>query len=203
LRQRRREKWISEQPSTAHENTAIVLLRYSSGGLSMVASQTVALRRLEVPPDVEGQVYLYRMPGRHENWAQFTAAAADARLHGIVCLVDDLEIDRKSRPYGMALKDGLPYALHRFPIADYGVPQSDEAFAAFVASMADRVRAGERLLVHCGAGIGRTGMFATCLLMALGCALPDALARTAAAGSHPETAEQRSLVERFATLQGA
>jgi Swiss Army Knife protein, DSP-PTPase phosphatase domain len=155
-------------------------------------------RKLELPSGVKGQVYLHSMPGRYETWGQFDAAAGDAHIQAIVCLAGSAEITRKSPSYAAALRSVLPYAFHHFPIEDYSAPDDDEAFAAFVTSTADRVRGGERVLVHCGAGVGRTGMFASCLLLALGCAPDEARATVAAAGSGPERPEQHGLVQRFA-----
>ena len=168
-----------------------------------MVSGTAAFRRLELPSGVKGQVYLHSMPGRCETWAQFEATAAASRIQAIVCLADDAEIAKKSKCYAEALQRRLPYALHRFPIDDYGVPDDDEGFAGFVTFVADRLRDGERVLVHCGAGIGRTGMFASCLLMALGCGIEDARAAVEAAKSGPERPEQHSLVRRFAARRDA
>ncbi|MDR5710413.1 MAG: tyrosine-protein phosphatase [Armatimonadota bacterium] len=56
------------------------------------------------------------------------------------------------------------------------------------------LREGERVVVHCGAGIGRTGMVATAVLMALGLSLDDAEARIKEAGSEAETDEQKKLL---------
>jgi protein-tyrosine phosphatase len=63
-----------------------------------------------------------------------------------------------------------------------------------------RLRDGERLLVHCGAGIGRAGTVATCLLMMMGVARDDAL-RTVAAHrptAGPEGGTQRDLIDELA-----
>ena len=63
--------------------------------------------------------------------------------------------------------------------------------------MADTVRAGGVVLVHCAAGIGRTGTAAACVLKALGLEADEALARVRSAGSNPQNAEQSGLVGWF------
>ena len=67
---------------------------------------------------------------------------------------------------------------------------------AFVADLTRRLDEDEVLLVHCGAGIGRAGTVAVCVLMALGVPAADAQATVAAnrpmAG--PEVGAQRELI---------
>ncbi len=169
----------------------------------MVAAGPVAFRRLQLPLGVTGQVYLHSMPGRYEDWDRFEAAAADSHIQAIVCLADAAEIASKSPSYAKALRGKLPYTHYRCPIADFGVPADKDDFAAFIDSVAKRVRAGECVLVHCGAGIGRTGTFAGCLLIALGCSFDAAYAALKAAGSDAETNEQRSCVRWFASRRSA
>src|SRR5262245_32418390 len=45
-----------------------------------------------------------------------------------------------------------------FPIADRGVPPATRAFHTFASRLADDVRAGRGVAVHCRAGIGRSGI---------------------------------------------
>ena len=53
--------------------------------------------------------------------------------------------------------------LH-FPIGDFGTPRNVASFGVFVDRVAACVRAGQPVLAHCYAGIGRAGMFAACYL---------------------------------------
>ncbi|TDU28376.1 cyclin-dependent kinase inhibitor 3 (CDKN3) [Panacagrimonas perspica] len=86
-----------------------------------------------------------------------------------------------------------------FPIPDRGVPASAADLRAFVRSLADQVRAGRKLGIHCRAGIGRSGLVAACVLSDLGVAT-DALfpmlgkARRIAV---PDTPEQEAWVRSF------
>ena len=67
-------------------------------------------------------------------------------------------------------------------------------FWQFADDLAASLKKGDAILMHCGAGIGRTGTMATAVLMALGTAREAALRAVQAAGSHPETPSQRLLL---------
>ena len=55
-----------------------------------------------------------------------------------------------------------------FPIPDTCVPADASAFRSFVEGLAGRLRAGERLGVHCRGSIGRSTVTAACALIHLG-----------------------------------
>jgi protein-tyrosine phosphatase len=71
----------------------------------------------------------------------------------------------------------------------------------FLAGLVERLRDGEHLLVHCGAGIGRAGTTAVCLLMLLGHEADEALRIVAdnRPMGGPEVGAQRDLVNDLAT----
>jgi len=85
------------------------------------------------------------------------------------------------------------------PIPDLHAPSFD-ATVTLVDDLVGRLRAGASLLVHCAAGIGRTGTIATCVLVALGVSADEATRTVAEArpGAGPEVGSQRDLVEQFA-----
>jgi hypothetical protein len=55
-----------------------------------------------------------------------------------------------------------------FAVADYGIPEDRETFWHLAQCLAAGLHSGERVLIHGGAGIGRTGTLAICVLLALG-----------------------------------
>ena len=61
--------------------------------------------------------------------------------------------------------------------------------------LADDLKAGHTILIHCGAGVGRTGTMGAAVLMALGFTAKAALTTVNAAGSEPETKAQRALLD--------
>ena len=80
------------------------------------------------------------------------------------------------------------------------MPQVLEEARSLLQRLRSLVDAGETLLVHCGAGIGRAGTVAACILMALGVGRDEAL-RTVAAHrpmAGPEAGAQRDAVDDFA-----
>jgi protein-tyrosine phosphatase len=109
------------------------------------------------------------------------------------------EIREKSSSYAKALEQGMvPVEVRRFPIHDYSSPDDDRAFADTVTEVAASLRAGRRALIHYGAGIGRTGLFAVATLMALGLPTVAARRRVKEAGSGPERQVQEAALERVA-----
>jgi protein-tyrosine phosphatase len=79
-----------------------------------------------------------------------------------------------------------------FPIQDVHVPASLPVFRAFVAGLAERLRLGERIGMHCRGSIGRAPLTAACTLIHLGWNAKDALAAIEAARGYsiPDTKEQ-------------
>jgi protein-tyrosine phosphatase len=67
-------------------------------------------------------------------------------------------------------------------------------------TLAGRLAAGEGLVVHCGAGMGRAGTLAAALLMALGDPVDAAVSRVAAArpGAGPQAQVQADLLAALA-----
>jgi len=156
-------------------------------------------RRVHLP-GVPGELYLHSMPGREEPLAEFTDRASGACIEEVLSLSAVEEIERRSPEYARALKDGLlPFRVSVCGIADFGVPSDKAVFSAAVSRAAELLTQGGILLVHCGAGIGRTGMAAACILRQLGMGCEAALAAVNSAGSGPETPEQMSVVVTWST----
>ena len=152
-------------------------------------------REVVLPEGVPGRLLLHAMPGLRESWAEFLAKARRERVTDLVCLAPREEVAEQSPQYAEALRAAaaLPFARHELPLIDFGVPGDPEHFRAALAALAARLRAGAVVLLHCGAGIGRTGTTAACLLRELGLDTDAALGRVRAAGSGPEN----DLQERF------
>jgi len=147
-----------------------------------------------LPPGVPGDLYLC---GKR-------AIAAGRFAHPsmpwttVVCLCQRHELADRYPGYVDWLDDPASPAIW-WPIHDLGATPIG-ATLPFVDGLVARLRAGERLLVHCAAGVGRAGTTAVCVLVRMGVSMEDALAtvRGARAMAGPEAGPQLELVRQVA-----
>ncbi|MDA3950322.1 MAG: dual specificity protein phosphatase family protein [Spirochaeta sp.] len=155
------------------------------------------------------RLFLDAMPGRKKkgrpqgDFAQWEREMKEHVIGTVVCLAPDEQIADESPEYAawLARHEGAHSAatdvqIIRLPIDDFSVPVTFQVpvFWKRAEEVAASIRAGERVFIHCGAGIGRTGMFAVAVLMKLGYSYDEAYAEIRAVRSYPETPEQREFV---------
>jgi atypical dual specificity phosphatase len=162
-------------------------------------TQTPLFRQVHLPASVPGALYLHSMPGRYEAFELSAAEIERLGIARLVCLAPGEEIASKSPDYAVALAAGVPWRQESFPIPDFGRPPepAEPAFRRLAARLAAALGAGEKILIHCGAGIGRTGMLALAVLLYLGLPAPSAITLVKEAGAGPETPEQWEVVWRL------
>jgi len=159
---------------------------------------SVVFRPLRLDTGTAGAVLLHSMPGRLEHWDDFLRAARAAQVVRVACLTPLDEVALLSPVYHAAIvSGGLPFAWTALPMHNFGLASDALAFRAGIAALADAVGAGDTVVLHCAAGIGRTGTAAACLLKRLGVATPEVVQRVREAGSRPESALQGGLIESF------
>jgi protein-tyrosine phosphatase len=94
-------------------------------------------------------------------------------------------------------KNGIGFLS--FPIEDRTVPDSRDATAAFVESLAAELDAGRSIAIHCRAGIGRSALIAACVLVRSGMSSDEAFEsiRLARGCEVPDKPAQRIWVTEF------
>lgn len=135
------------------------------------------------------------MPGRYELIDIVWRELESKNVSAIVCLVENEEIRLKSTEYAQALETGaIPCPVLRFEVPDRSAPANRDDFWLLAREIAARLSAGQSVLVHCAGGVGRTAMFAACVLVALGESESAARGVISRAGSTVETTSQREVV---------
>lgn len=162
----------------------------------MVTNRLI-FRRVKLPEKVPGRLWLHRMPGRKESLEEAWETIVKNGIKRVICLATKDEIRVKSPTYAKALANVVPWNHVWFPIPDYDIPESVESFSVTTKYVGDALMAGENILIHCGAGIGRTGMFAIGVVFGLGFSAEYSTELVKAAGSGPETDAQRKFLAAF------
>ena len=161
-------------------------------------------RCVALPARVPGTLLLHSMPGRYELLESAWLQIQEEQVSVIVCLAEWEEVEEKSSDYAHALEHRTaPCAVQVFAIPDRGAPLNREEFWTLTRDISRRLSVGETVLVHCAGGVGRTAMFATCVLIALG--EPASLARSTVsrAGSTVETSSQAEIIRWCAAMTSA
>ena len=143
--------------------------------------------------------------GKHAVGADPEVALA--RIGGvgtIVCLNQRGELEDRYPGYVDWLQQHAGGRALWLPIPDLHAPPLAE-LRPLLAEIGRRLAGGGHVLVHCGAGVGRAGTVAVCVLMEHGVGRDDALAVVARhrpmAG--PEVGAQRHLVDELAAASGS
>jgi protein-tyrosine phosphatase len=147
-------------------------------------------------PGALGMTLLPGKKRRGYGGPQWRDSAADARrlreAHGcttFLLLVEDIDLEM-SRAWGtVPALEQLGIRVIRHPIRDMHVPADEAAFRATLDEVIARLRAGERVVVACRGGLGRTGTAVACILVDGGLSPSAAIARVRAA--RPGTIERR------------
>ena len=153
------------------------------------------MNQVGLPDDVPGRLYKMGMPGRFTELESDLKQMCEAEVELIVCLTPQDEMQAKSERYFEVVVDQKLGIEHvELPIEDQGVPVDVVDYERLVARVQDLLMEGKSALVHCAAGIGRTGVFIISVLQNLGHETAEATEIARRAGSWPENNEQRAFL---------
>ncbi len=125
---------------------------------------------------------------------------ARAGLEQVISLMEAREAQAVGLGDEQALcaKHGLRFVS--YPIVDRGLPTDVVGFAGFVRQLYAEIAGGLSSVVHCRAGIGRTGLVAAAVLLHTGVSVDQALRHISSCRGVqvPDTDEQRDWLHEHA-----
>lgn len=155
----------------------------------------------DVPALAPGRLGTSGCPGTFRGLEVDLASVREAGVDVVFCLLEDRDFRAWGVPRLLDAYARAGLAVDRHPIRDFSVPTLD-AMTIAVDRLDGELRAGRTALVHCAAGIGRTGTLTACLLIRRGLTARDAIrtVREHRPGSL-ENDEQETFVYDFACLE--
>lgn len=127
------------------------------------------------------------------------AKASAQGITDVISLLDDEGYGYYENPETLAdAYADFGIDMHMFPIKDFGTPSIEDAFqiCKFIDSL---ISSGEKVLIHCSAGIGRTGLIISCYLYYKGLVKPGETVKEnpLVSSIHAETHQQREFIKEF------
>jgi ADP-ribosyl-[dinitrogen reductase] hydrolase len=117
----------------------------------------------------------------------------------LVCLLEDHELLSLNIAALVEEAERRSIRVVRLPIRDGGVPSGIEQLLELVTTIRAEAAGGAHVVIHCRAGLGRTGVVAGGVLIAEGKSAREAIEilHRVRGPRSPETLEQETFLERF------
>ena len=148
---------------------------------------------------------LFVMPKPSSEWlGDDLRAYRSMGIDRIVSLLTREEIDELGLEDERDLCGTHGIVYEQLSIIDRGLPPTNE-FTKLAANLSQCLLDGQSVSVHCRAGIGRSGMLASCCLIHLGMTAEQSIAAVSAGRgvSIPDTEEQKDFILGYRTMSDA
>jgi protein-tyrosine phosphatase len=148
------------------------------------------------------KIGVMQRPSGGEKLAEDIRSIREQGFSVVVSLLTDAE-ERELRLVEEAkVCKKLELTFDRMPIPDLSVPSLDNETVAVLAGLRKLHAAGNSIVVHCRAGIGRAPTIAACLLLSPECNIHHAFCQLSAARGFtvPETPQQREWAVAYEKL---
>jgi protein-tyrosine phosphatase len=126
-----------------------------------------------------GTLAIMAHPASSGDAASRIAEIAASGINLVISLLEPAEAQLLGLQHESELVNAAGMDFISFPVSDMGLPESVEAFARLSHRLFRQVHAGSKALIHCRAGVGRSGLLAAAVLMQEGRDAQQAFARVA------------------------
>lgn len=154
--------------------------------------------------DTRGRLGISRRPDGGEALDAEMAGLAHGMVDHVVSLLEPAEAADLglADEGGAAERNGIGF--YNFPIIDHGVPADPVHYRRAAAAIKGRLVAGQSIVIHCRAGLGRAPSLAIATLIECGVHPDEAVLRVGKARGRPvpETDEQLAFLRDFAAGLG-
>ena len=152
----------------------------------------------EIPLALAGQLFIMPKPRGGDWLADEMHGLRNMGVDVLVSLLEGSEVVELGLEDEAALFEACGGQFVQYPIRDRTVPSNTD-FSLLVESLANDVERGKGVAVHCRAGIGRSGLVVSCVLIKLGVPSDDAIDKLSAARrlKIPDTREQEEWIHAF------
>ena len=176
-------------------------MRFASNALPspLRLARTGAMKVHWIGLDTPGRLGVSRRPDG-ETLDEQIARLQHGMVDHVVSLLEPAEAASLGLADEAAACERHGVGFYNFPIIDHGVPANVEHYRRVAHAMDRRLRAGQALVVHCRAGLGRAPSLAISALVAGGMNVDEAILRVGRARGRPvpETDEQYEFLKAFA-----
>jgi len=147
-----------------------------------------------------GDISLMQKPPGGEQLPTFITYLKQKKIDILVSLLQFDEINQHGLVNANFYCQESNIEFINFQINDHSVPQFFLPFNQLIKKLADELKAGKNIVIHCYAGIGRTGITAAAILIKLGMHVDEALIQLSQVRGLrvPETLEQISWLHHHA-----
>lgn len=119
---------------------------------------------VRIPLDSPGKLYASPMPyGPYDPFNRLLGDYRKRKIDVVVPLVTDEEVEKKAAKNIFKVYKKTGFQTVRFPIPDLTGPSMEEVTES-ISQMAILLGEGKKMVVHCNAGLGRTGVVLACVM---------------------------------------
>jgi len=150
--------------------------------------------------DHPGRLGVSRKPDGGEALDGEMTELAHGMVDHVVSLLEPAEAQALGLAEEAAAAERHGVGFYNFPITDHGVPANPEHYRRVAHAVDRRLRAGQAIVIHCRAGLGRAPSLAICALIEGGMNADEAILRVGRARGRPvpETDDQLAFIRDFA-----